>query len=189
MVLVEPRPEPGPSGGGGPDVGRSDGRLSIPVVAVKIWRHDVDLEAVGRLDAVDLTDDLSRAVKDSGITEGFVLAHCPHTTATLLLNEWEEGALDDLRRRIEELVPGGVYYAHDDLERRTRNLQEGHERANGRSHVAQMLLGGASHAIPVEAGEPVLGRWQRLLFLELDEPRERRITFRVFGEVGQNLRT
>jgi thiamine phosphate synthase YjbQ (UPF0047 family) len=45
-----------------------------------------------------------------------------------------------------------------------------------------MLLGGASHVIPVEAGEPALGRWQRLLLLELDEPRERRVTFRVYGE-------
>jgi secondary thiamine-phosphate synthase enzyme len=149
---------------------------------MKSWRQDVEVAPDRRLEAVDLTDELRRAVKDSGITEGFVLAHCPHTTATLLLNEWEEGALDDLRRRVEDLVPGGVYYAHDDLERRTQNLQEGHERANGRSHVAQMLLGGASHAIPVEAGEPVLGRWQRLVFLELDEPRERRVTFRVYGE-------
>jgi secondary thiamine-phosphate synthase enzyme len=156
--------------------------LPREVGAMKSWRQAVDVALHGRLEAVDLTDELRRAVKDSGITEGFVLAHCPHTTATLLLNEWEEGALDDLRHRLENLVPGGIYYAHDDLERRTRNLQEGHERANGRSHVAQMLLGGASHTIPVEAGEPALGRWQRLLLLELDEPRERRITFRVYGE-------
>jgi secondary thiamine-phosphate synthase enzyme len=149
---------------------------------MRTWRSDAEVTLVGRLEVVDLTDELRRAVKDSGITDGFVVAHCPHTTATLLLNEWEEGALEDLRRRLEDLVPDGVYYAHDDIERRTQNLQEGHERANGRSHVAQMLLGGASHAIPVEAGEPVLGRWQRLLFLELDEPRERRVTFRVYGE-------
>jgi secondary thiamine-phosphate synthase enzyme len=132
------------------------------------------------LDVVDLTDDLRRAVKDSGVTEGFAVAFCPHTTCTLLLNEWEEGAIEDLRRRLNELVPE-TYYAHDDLERRTRNLQEGHERANGRSHVSHMLLGGVSHAIPVEAGEPALGRWQRLLLLELDESRERLVNLRVYG--------
>jgi len=27
----------------------------------------------------------------------------------------------------------------------------------------------------------VLGRWQRLIFLELDEPKARRVTFHVFG--------
>jgi thiamine phosphate synthase YjbQ (UPF0047 family) len=45
-----------------------------------------------------------------------------------------------------------------------------------------MLLGGSSHAIPVEAGEPALGRWQRLLLLELDEPKQRTVSLRVYGE-------
>jgi thiamine phosphate synthase YjbQ (UPF0047 family) len=45
-----------------------------------------------------------------------------------------------------------------------------------------MLLGGSSHAIPVTGGEPALGRWQRLLLLELDEPKERRVVFHVFGD-------
>jgi secondary thiamine-phosphate synthase enzyme len=134
-----------------------------------------------RLALVDLTDDLRRAIKDAGITEGCAVAFCAHTTCTLLINEWEDGALEDLRARIDSLIPQG-YYLHDDPDRRTQNLQEGHERANGCSHVAQMVLGGSSHAIPVTGGEPVLGRWQRLLLLELDEPRERRILFHVFGE-------
>ena len=140
------------------------------------------VQPAARLDVVDLTDEVRAAVKDAGVTEGFVLAFCPHTTCTLLLNELEDGALEDLSRRLDDLVPGGIYYAHDDLQRRTQNLQEGHERANGRSHVAHMLLGGASHAIPVEAGEPAFGPWQRLLLLELDEPKERAVELRVFGE-------
>ena len=132
--------------------------------------------------AVDLTDDLRKAIKDSGVTDGCAVAFCAHTTCALIINEWEDGALDDFRRRIEEVVPSGVYYAHDDLERRTQNLQEGHERANGQSHVAHMLLGGASHAIPVAAGEPLFGQWQRLLLLELDEPKDRAVVFHIFGE-------
>jgi secondary thiamine-phosphate synthase enzyme len=148
---------------------------------MKTWGMQIEATADGRLGTVDLTDDLRRAVKDSGVTEGLVVAFCPHTTCTLLLDEWEEGAMEDLRKRLDDLVPA-TYYAHDDLERRRQNLQEGHERANGRSHVAHMLLGGASQAIPVDAGEPALGRWQRLLLLELDEPRGRRVSFRVLGE-------
>ncbi len=134
-----------------------------------------------RLDVIDLTDDLRRAIKDAGVTDGCAVAFCAHTTCALLINEWEDGALDDLRRRLDALVPGGIYYAHDDLDRRTQNLQEAHERENGRSHVAQMLVGGTSHAIPVGAGEPLFGRWQRLLLLELDEPKDRDVVFHVFG--------
>ena len=131
---------------------------------------------------VDLTDELRRAVKDAGVTDGCAVAFCAHTTCALIINELEDGALADLRERLEALVPGDVYYAHDDLERRTQNLQEGHERRNGQAHVTQMLLGATSHAIPVQGGEPVLGRWQRLLLLELDEPKERTILFHVFGD-------
>jgi secondary thiamine-phosphate synthase enzyme len=135
-----------------------------------------------RHDFVDLTDELRRAIKDSGVTNGCAVAFSAHTTCALLVNEWEDGAMDDLRRRLDELIPGGIYYAHDDLERRTQNLQEGHERENGRSHVSQMILGGSSHAIPVGAGEPLFGQWQRLLLLELDEPKPRTVIFHVFGD-------
>ena len=134
-----------------------------------------------RLAAVDLTDELRSAIKDSGVTEGCAVVFCAHTTCALLINEWEDGVLDDLRGRLESLVPGDVYYAHDDLERRTQNLQVAHERANGRSHVTQMLLGASSHSIPVGAGEPLFGQWQRLLLLELDEPKDRDVVFHVFG--------
>ena len=135
-----------------------------------------------RHDFVDLTDDLRRAIKDAGVTEGCAVVFCAHTTCALLVNEWEDGALHDFRTRLDDLVPGDVYYAHDDLERRTQNLQEAHERANGRSHVSQMIVGGSSHAIPVGAGEPLFGQWQRLLLLELDEPKDRSVIFHVFGE-------
>jgi secondary thiamine-phosphate synthase enzyme len=149
---------------------------------VKSSTVTIEILPEGRHSFVDLTDDLRRAIKDAGVTDGCAVAFCSHTTCALLINEWEEGALEDFRRRVEALVPTQIYYAHDDLERRTQNLQEGHERANGQSHVTQMLLGATSHAIPVTAGEPVLGQWQRLLLLELDEPKSRQIVFHVFGE-------
>lgn len=128
----------------------------------------------------DLTDDLRRAVKDSGVTEGLAVAFVGHTTCALLINEWEGGALADFTQRLEALVPGEIYYAHDDMERRTE--AEEHERPNGRSHVIQMLVGGTSHAIPVAAGEPLLGRWQRLILVELDEPKARDVHFHVTGD-------
>jgi secondary thiamine-phosphate synthase enzyme len=142
----------------------------------------IEVEAAARDTYTDLTDDLRRAIKDSGVTDGMAVAFCPHTTCALLINEWEQGALKDFRDRLREMVPDDVYYLHDDLERRTENLQEAHERQNGHAHVKQMLLTATSHSIPVAAGEPLLGRWQRLLFLELDDPKERQVIFHVFGE-------
>ena len=142
----------------------------------------IDVSVPERWGYVDLTEDLQRAIKDSGVTDGAAVVFCAHTTAALLINEWEDGALEDFRARVRELVPEELYYAHDDLERRTQNLAESHERQNGHSHVKSMLLSATSHAIPVSAGEPMFGRWQRLILFEMDEPKDRQIVFHVFGE-------
>jgi secondary thiamine-phosphate synthase enzyme len=148
---------------------------------VKSNTTSVEVTASGRYAYLDLTEDLHRAIKDAGVTEGAAIAFCEHTTCALLINEWEDGALADFRSRLTELAPHeGVYYAHDDFEIRTQNLHED-ERRNGHAHVKAMLLSATSHAIPVVAGEPGLGRWQRLILFELDEPKARRVTFHVFG--------
>lgn len=130
---------------------------------------------------LDLTDDLRRAIKDAGITDGMALAFCHHTTCALLINEWEDGALEDFRRHLLDLVPHeGAYYRHDDFDVRTQNMHPD-ERKNGHAHVKAMLLSATSHAIPVTAGEPGLGTWQRLILFEMDEPKDRTITFHVVG--------
>jgi secondary thiamine-phosphate synthase enzyme len=149
---------------------------------VKSETRTFEITPSARFDWIDLTDELRSAVKDSGITDGMVVAFCRHTTCALIINEWEDGAMADFRERLEFLVPDHVYYAHDDMDRRTQNLQESHERKNGHAHVKQMLLGATSHSIPVVSGEPMLGRWQRLLLVELDDPHDREIVFHVFGE-------
>jgi len=149
---------------------------------VKSSTVTIDVSVPHRFGYVDLTEELQRAIKDSGVTDGAAVAFCAHTTCALLINEWEDGALDDFRHRVEHLVPEDIYYAHDDLDRRTQNLAESHERRNGHSHVKSMLLSASSHAIPVAAGEPMFGRWQRLILFEMDEPKDRQIVFHVFGE-------
>ena len=142
----------------------------------------IEVTAAERYAYLDLTEDLQRAVKDSGVTDGAAIAFCSHTTCALLINEWEDGALADFRARMESTVPEEIYYAHDDHDLRTQNLQESHERQNGHAHVKAMLLSATSHAIPVSAGEPAFGRWQRLILFEMDEPKERSVVFHVFGE-------
>ena len=145
---------------------------------------DINVTAACRLGAIDLTDDLRRHVKDSGVQNGLAVASTGHTTCGLLLNEWETGFLDDLRARLDALAPLGAYYAHDDLTVRTENLVGPDEPRNGHAHVAHALLGAANHSIPVRDGELLLGQWQRLIFIELDEPRPRRVTLSVMGACG-----
>ena len=122
---------------------------------------------------LDLTDDVREHIARSGIRHGQVTVMTPHTTTTIVINESETGFLNDFRRLIAEVVPVEGYYEHDDHEVRTENLQED-EFINGHAHVRQMLVGATSATIPVVEGELVVGQWQRILFIELDQSRTRR---------------
>ena len=142
----------------------------------------IEVRATARYAYLDLTEALHRAIKDSGVTDGAAIAFCGHTTCALLINEWEDGAMADFRDRMRQVVPDeDQYYAHDDFDVRTQNMHED-ERANGHAHVKAMLLSATSHAIPVVGGEPAFGPWQRLILFEMDEPKDRTITFHVFGD-------
>jgi secondary thiamine-phosphate synthase enzyme len=141
----------------------------------------IETKAETKFGFVDLTSELVDAIRTAGIDVGLAVAFCRHTTCSLLINEWEDGALEDLQRRGLELVPTDVYYAHDDMTRRTQNLQSEKEPANGQAHVLQALVGGTSQLVPVIGGRPALGRWQRLVLLELDDPRPREIVFTILS--------
>ncbi len=134
-----------------------------------------------RLACVDLTEAAQDFVGDNAISDGALLVFCAHTTCSILVNEWEAGVLEDIGAKIEDLFPVAAYYAHDDLSRRTENLVAD-ERRNGHSHVAQMVMGQTSQLIPVAQGSLLLGRWQRVFLLELDEPKERTVVFHAFGQ-------
>lgn len=132
------------------------------------------VEAPRRNGFVDLTKDLADAVSASGVYEGFAIAFTAHTTCALAINEWEDGIQHDLERAIERLLPRRGYYAHDDFDRRTQNLIED-ERVNGSSHMAALMIGNTSQIIPVIEGATALGQWQRLILIELDDPKPRSV--------------
>ncbi len=142
--------------------------------------RDLQVSAPNRLGIVDITPRIEEVVADAGMPTGIVLIFCRHTTCGVLINEYEDGLGEDLVAHIRSLVPGG-YFAHDDLERRTQNLQGPDEPANGPAHVRQILFGSATQVVPVADGRLRLGRWQRILFFEMDEPRPRDLVVTILG--------
>ena len=141
---------------------------------------DLVVRAPARFALVDLTEHIRLRLQAVDLQEGVCVVFTRHTTCALAINEWEEGAIEDFRRRLQVLFPPDDYYAHDDLERRTQNLVPG-ERRNGHAHVAQMLMGGSSLSIPVRGRRLLLGRWQRVLLVELDHPKTRSVALQLLG--------
>ena len=128
----------------------------------------------------DLTEIVRETVSRTRIRHGQITVYIPHTTTSIVINESETGFLNDFRRLLDAVVPSDRYYEHDDHELCTENLQED-EFINGHAHCRQVLTGSASVTIPVVEGELLSGRWQRVLFAELDQARQRRVVFHAQG--------
>jgi secondary thiamine-phosphate synthase enzyme len=137
-------------------------------------------ETTGSLGFWDLTDLVRQVVAAAGVRHGQVTIHSPHTTTSVVVNEAESGFFNDFRRLLGGMVPAEGYYEHDDRELRTENIQED-ELVNGHAHCRQMLAGASSVTLPVVDGEVLLGVWQRVMFLELDQARRRRVFIHAQG--------
>ena len=149
---------------------------------MKVFQHERRMRTAGGLTVTDITDDVSAAVRESGVQNGIVCVYSPHTTCCVRVNEFESGFLEDFATMLKRLVPSEGYYAHDDWDKRTENVcPEDMDFGNGHAHCMSMLLGSAGESIPVTDGELCLGQWQRVLFLELDRERDRRWLVQVVG--------
>ena len=121
--------------------------------------HQIECEAKTNAapSFVDLTEDIERALDESGISDGQVTVFSPDTTCALLVNERESGLLEDIKRAIVRLNPNG-----DDA------------RAG--------MLGATSVVLPAVDGQLRLGMWQRVLLVELEEPSQRSFVIQIVGE-------
>ena len=129
---------------------------------------------------VDLTDQLQRLVADATLGVGIVNVQTLHTTTGVVVNEHEPLLLTDFQSMLEAAAPADGRYRHDDSVLRTVNLTA-EERANGHAHCRALLLP-TSAALNISRGRLVLGRWQRVFFVELDGPQHREISVLMFGE-------
>jgi secondary thiamine-phosphate synthase enzyme len=90
------------------------------------------------------------------------------------VNEFQGALVDDLKTMMERLVADNAGYKHDDP--RFSDC----ERGNATSHLRAALLG-RSVAVGISGGELSLGRFQSILFAELDGPRPRSIDIQIMG--------
>src|SRR4051794_32044899 len=110
---------------------------------------------------LDVTDMVAGAVRTLDVEEGAVVVHVPHTTAAVTINEgFDPDVASDVLQVLRRLVPYEGAYAHAE--------------GNSDSHVKAILVG-STQLVPVSAGSPVLGRWQRIFFCEFDGPRQRQL--------------
>lgn len=165
-----------------PDGVRVEPEEDLSGRAPALVRATVDVATQRAFHVIDLTAQARELVASSGVREGQLVVFTPHTTCAVRINERETCFLEDFRQFMQRLVPPDAYYRHDDLDIRTENLLEPEsEPVNGHAHIKAMLIGAASETVPVAGGALLLGTWQRIMFVELDQARVRRVHLQVQG--------
>jgi secondary thiamine-phosphate synthase enzyme len=109
---------------------------------------------------IDVTKEVERAAKDLGAKTGALLVSVPHTTAAVTVGEtWDDDVTTDVERALAGWVP---------------DVRFDHSEGNSPAHFLSEAIG-ISCLVPLEDGKPVLGRWQGIVLIELDGPRERTV--------------
>lgn len=116
-----------------------------------------------------ITGTISDILSKSGIKEGFVLVSAMHITASVFVNDNEEGLFDDIWEWLERLAPYRDDYKHH---------KTGED--NGDAHLKNLLM---HHQVivPVTEGKLDLGPWQRIFYAEFDGQRKKRVVVKVMG--------
>jgi secondary thiamine-phosphate synthase enzyme len=132
------------------------------------WHYRLKAE----FDCRDITDDVAELVAGSDVTEGIVVVSVTGSTGAITTIEFEPGALKDLRNALDRIAPVSEHYEH--------NARWGD--GNGFSHVRSALLK-TSIGVPIVDGKLVLGTWQQIVVLNLDNrEREREVVAVVCGD-------
>jgi secondary thiamine-phosphate synthase enzyme len=129
------------------------------------------LETEGEGQIVDLTEGVLAVVRQSGVSQGLVSVFVTGSTAAVTTMEYEPGGVKDLQDTLERLVPRARDYAHNVL----------NDDDNAHSHLRASLLG-PSETIPLVGGRLVLGTWQQVVLIDLDDrPRRREVHVQVLS--------
>jgi secondary thiamine-phosphate synthase enzyme len=123
-------------------------------------------------DVIDLTERVSEVIRGSGLHSGIAIIFVPGATGAVTTTEHEPGLIEDMGGALERLAPKDIDYAH--------NLRW-HD-GNGHSHIRASIIG-PDLTVPFSENRLMLGTWQQIVFLEMDNrPRDRRIVIQIMGE-------
>jgi secondary thiamine-phosphate synthase enzyme len=128
---------------------------------MKVHRKTLTVSTRCREEMIDITDSIRTALGESGVRNGVVTIHIPHTTAAVTINEnADPDVIHDILLALNKLIPQGAPgYRHSE--------------GNSDAHVKSSLFG-CTRQVLIEDSRLVLGTWQGIYFCEFDGPRSRR---------------
>ena len=128
---------------------------------------EISIETHSRVEMIDITAAVQKAVREEKIEKSICLVYTPHTTAAITINENADPDVPrDILAALERAVPFSANYRHAE--------------GNSAAHVKSSLVG-ASELVIIENGRLVLGTWQSIFFCEFDGPRTRKVLISIIA--------
>jgi len=140
------------------------------VINIKSYRKVLTIKTPTRRAYVNITEEVRRALHESGIKEGLLLVNAMNITSSVFINDDEPGLHSDFEKWLEKLAPEKPHsqYAHNGYE------------DNADAHLKRQIMGREA-VIAVTNGELDFGTWEQIFYGEYDGKREKRVLIKIIG--------
>lgn len=128
-------------------------------------------ETKKKRDYMNITPQVEAAVQKSGVQEGLCLVNPMHITASVYINDDEDGLIQDFDDFLEKIAPYDL--------KGYRHHRTGED--NGDAHLKRQLFG-REVVVAITAGHLDLGTWERIFYAEFDGRRRKRVIVKIIGE-------
>jgi len=141
-------------------------------IFMKSYRKELWFNVPGRRDFINITPQVEKCLRESGIKEGLVLVNAMHITASVYINDDERGLLADYEDWLEELAP------HEPISQYRHN-RTGEDNAD--AHLKRQIMG-REVVVAITNGRLDFGPWEQIFYGEFDGRRRKRVLVKIIGE-------
>ena len=139
---------------------------------MKSYRKELSFNIPSRRAFVNITPDVEAALRESGIREGLLLVNAMHITASVFINDDENGLHSDYEKWLENLAP------HEPIQQYRHN-DTGEDNAD--AHMKRQIMG-REVVVAVTAGQLDFGTWEQIFYGEFDGRRRKRVLIKIIGD-------
>ena len=138
---------------------------------MKSYVKELTYEVPTRRAFINITEDVNRCLKESGIREGLLLCNAMHITASVFINDDESGLHHDYEIWLEKLAP------HEPVSQYRHNGYED----NADAHMKRQVMG-REVVVAITDGRLHFGTWEQIFYGEFDGRRPKRVLVKIIGE-------
>jgi len=138
---------------------------------MKSYRKELWFETGKRREFINITQEVDKCLKESGIAEGLLLCNAMHITSSVFINDDESGLHQDFEKWLEKLAPEKPHsqYMHNGFE------------DNADAHMKRQIMG-REVVVAITGGKLDFGPWEQIFYGEFDGKRRKRVLVKIIGE-------